>query len=354
MEKIYIVTAGCSFTQSNPLLINDKHFEKSTKYILKTDYQIKYPNFLAFELFKENIEFEIHNIGKGSAGNHVIKHLYKEKINELLNKGIDPNKIYSTIQLSGIYRPTHSGQDVKHIPDWEYDYLDANSLLPYNEKHDFKFLIDKHINNINDIINFSKEKNIKAKLFWGWSNFTKKELQARKLYDKFNEIDSNYLLNIKYDNKFDTHHNGLGVNTNYNILERVYNKITFNLKGYIVQGDEYGGMLECARQFREEDINVYCSNLDLHLNTYGNYLFYKNFYKFIFEDWNIIPKGLISIFDNNSVYNNLLNINIKICNEIYNDSLITNRNMYESSAYRHQKYLEYLNYFNEIDTINII
>jgi hypothetical protein len=354
MEKIYIVTAGCSFTESNKFITNEEWRENDMKQILKSDYQIKYPNFLALELFKQNIEFEIHNVGKGSAGNHVIKHLYKEKINELLNKGINPNKIYSTIQLSGIYRPTHSGSDVKHIPDWEYDYLDANSLLPYNEKHDFKFLIDKHIDNINDIINFAKEKNIKTKLFWGWSNFSKKELQMRRLYDKFNTIDSNYLLNLKYDNKFDTHHNGVGVNTNYNILQRVYNKITFNLKGYIIEGDEYGGMLECARLHREEDTHVYCSVDDLHLNTYGNYLFYKNFYKIIFENWNIIPKNLISIFDNNDVYNKFLNINIKICNEIYNDSVTINKDMHENSAYRHRKYLEYLKYFNEIESNNLI
>ena len=36
-------------------------------------------------------------------------------------------------------------------------------------------------------------------------------------------------------------------------------------------------MLECARQYRDENIDVYCSVDDLHLNTYGNYLFYKNF-----------------------------------------------------------------------------
>jgi hypothetical protein len=354
MDKIYIVTAGCSFTQSTKFIINNIWLERDIKHILKRDYQIKYPNFLALELFKQNIQFEIHNVGKGSAGNHVIKHLYKEKINELLNKGINSNQIYSTIQLSGIYRPTHSGRDVKHIPDWEYDYLDANSLLPYNEKHDFKFLIGKHIDNINDIINFAKEKNIKAKLFWGWSNFSKKELEHRKLYDKFNEIDSNYLLNLKYKPSFDTHHNGLGVNTNYNILQKVYNKITLNLKGYIIEGDEYGGMLECARLHRDEDTNVYSSVDDLHLNTYGNYLFYKNFYKIIFEDWNIIPKNLISIFDNGGLYTKFLNLNIKICNEIYSDSVTINKDMHEKSEYRHQKYLEYGKYFDEIDGNNII
>jgi hypothetical protein len=354
MDKIYIVTAGCSFTQSTRFIKNNDWLEREVKHILKGDYQIKYPNFLALELFKQNIEFEIHNVGKGSAGNHVIKHLYKEKINQLLDKGINANQIYSTIQLSGIYRPTRSGEDVKHIPDWEYDYLDANSLLPYNEKHDFKFLIGKHIDNINDIINFAKEKNIKTKLFWGWSNFSKKELEMRKLYDKFNEIDSNYLLNIKYDNKFDTHHNGLGVNTTYNFLKEIFNSITGIKKGYLVEGGEIGGMLECARQYRDENIDVYCSVDDLHLNTYGNYLFYKNFYKNIFEDWNIIPKNLTSIFDNDSVYNKFLNINIKICNEIYSDSVTIDKDMHENSTYRHKKYLKYLKYFNEIDGNNLI
>ena len=53
-----------------------------------------YQYFLIYELIKKCREFEFHNLGKGSAGNHVIFHNYKKRIQELLNKGINPKNIF--------------------------------------------------------------------------------------------------------------------------------------------------------------------------------------------------------------------------------------------------------------------
>ena len=51
------------------------------------------------ELIKKGIPFEYYNEGKGSAGNHVIFHNYKKRIQELLNKGINPKNIYGSTKL---------------------------------------------------------------------------------------------------------------------------------------------------------------------------------------------------------------------------------------------------------------
>jgi hypothetical protein len=100
MDKIYIITAGDSFTDSHmPFISSDNsntylglHDKlNNPKELCTPDYSFKYPYHLIYELWQMGIEFEYFNIGKGSAGNHVIFHRYKQKVKELLELVIKKN-----------------------------------------------------------------------------------------------------------------------------------------------------------------------------------------------------------------------------------------------------------------------
>ena len=81
-----------------------------------------YPNYpIKYRIFiQKQIPFEYHNVGVGSAGNHVITHRYRKKIKELIDKGINPKNICGTIQLSGLARATDPVYEVEFdLPNQE-------------------------------------------------------------------------------------------------------------------------------------------------------------------------------------------------------------------------------------------
>jgi hypothetical protein len=338
MEKIYIVTSGCSFTDSHIRESSNKKntilrsfFEHPLKHDVVTNQSYRYQNFLTYELYKKNIEFEHYNVAMGSAGNHIIKNLYFEKINELLNNNINPDQIYGTIQLSGLYRPTDCADGFKKYNEWIYDYFESNL---FNEKSNYKNLLEKHIDNINDIISFSKEKNIKTKIFWGWANFTKTELKEYDVYEKFENIDKDYLINFDFNENYDT---AMTTPTNgFNWLTKQFNKI-LNKDVWKIEADKYGGMMEIVREFKNENQYVYMTEWDVHLNSTGNYLFYKNFYRKLFENWNILSNDCL--YDNPK-YKTHLEKTFEICSLHYIDS-INNKPNFENNLYQDKKRSEY-------------
>jgi hypothetical protein len=285
MKKIYIVTAGCSFTQSGHKLYNiSKNKRTDTTFtsnnLSSVGNVIKYIDYLIYELNDNNIDVEIHNIAEGSIGNHIIFHLYKEKINELLSLGINPHQIYSTIQLTSIARPTICLLDseyLKKIPNYEYDYIDnIHNLKTYNT------LLVNHIDNIENIINFNLINKIENfKLFFGWATYFKDELINADLYEKLKSFNK-HLLYIKYSDKPDI------LNKNPTTRLKLISIFKDSIQLKVVKGDEFGGMTEMCREYTNYDDYFYCSYDDSHLNGLGNYIFYSNFYRNLFVEWNIL------------------------------------------------------------------
>ena len=186
MEKIYIVTAGDSFTDSHmPFISSDDRNtylglqDKLTNYIemCGPDYSLRYQYFLINELWERNVSFEFYNLGKGSAGNHVITHNYRKKVKELLDSGVNPKHIYGTLQLSGLVRQTDPIYEIEfdlpNVEGKEWDYI--NNMNPTVST--YKNVLEAHISNIENIIEWNKQNGIEHfNIFFGWAVYYSNEL----------------------------------------------------------------------------------------------------------------------------------------------------------------------------------
>lgn len=300
MEKIYIVTAGDSFTDSHmPVITTD---DRNTQYglyhklvtqreeLLAPDYALKYQYYLIYELIEKRKPFDFYNVGKGSAGNHVIVNYYKNKINELLENGVDPKKIYGTIQLSGLCRSTDPTYDIefdlKNVPGGEWDYI--NDI--HKTSSNYAEVLKKHIENIENVISWNKDRGIENfKIFFGWAVYFEDELREFDLLQRFENIDKNYLYLHTYPESNDI------FRSNCVGYKKLLSEI-FGDKGFKIAGGKYGGMTEIAKENCEDNNQPYVSFFDQHLNTFGNYTFYKKFYRDLFVKWGVID-------DNNEIEN---------------------------------------------------
>lgn len=289
MNKIYIVTAGCSFTDgyfrykdSNKISENwlNDLFKKQNYWAVNQI--IKYNYFLLMDLLFEKQNFKIINVGRGSAGNHVIKNTYQFQIQKLLDRGIKPENIIGTIQLSGMVR------GYIHNPPWYY-YNGIENDYPINLDYDgiqHKEIISNHIDNIKDIIDFNKNRNInKFKIFFGWSIFFKKELERYNLYNKMMELDINYLHYIKYEAEWDRQE-WVCAGTK-NVIKNILGGLQHKHSLWIA-GDEFGGMTDYLRSVFTDNEPYYISKQDAHLNTLGNYQYYNDIYKKWFIEWGMV------------------------------------------------------------------
>lgn len=294
MEKIYIVTAGDSFTDSHmPYITTDQtdtfggildKFNNPIE-LCSPDYAFKYPYYLAYELWKKGVEFEYFNIGKGSAGNHVIVHRYKQKINELLQKGVNPKNIYGTIQLSGLVRTTQPVYeielDLKNVEGSEWDYVDT--LHP--ESNEYKLVLEAHINNIENVINWNKEIGIEHfNIYFGWAIFFEDELIKYGLKERFESIDTNYFTYFNYKERQDV------MESNCAGIKQVIKKIFGIKEEYIIKAGEYGGMTEFVIDNTDDNQKYYMSHYDAHLNTYGNYKWYSEFFRKLYVQWGVLDQ----------------------------------------------------------------
>lgn len=292
MEKIYIVTAGDSFTDSHmPFISSDDNTtyfglnDKLTNYkeMCGPDYALKYQYFLINELYESGVNFDYYNVGKGSSGNHVITHNYRKKIQSLLDKGIDPKNIYGTIQLSGLVRQTDPLYDIEfdlpNVDGAEWDYINNmnSTVSTYNE------VLEAHISNIENIIQWNKDKGIEHfNMFFGWAVYYEDELNEYGLKERFDAIDTNYFFRYEYKEASD-------VLTNTCVGTKKVLKTIFGIKEkYIIAAGKYGGMTEIIRDNTNENEYFYIAKWDPHLNTFGNYIFYKHYYRKLFQNWNII------------------------------------------------------------------
>ena len=295
MEKIYIVTSGDSFTDSHmPFISSDNSntylglHDKLTYHreMCGPDYSLRYQYFLINELWESGVNFDYYNLGKGSAGNHVITHNYRKKIQELLDKGIDPKNIYGTIQLSGLVRATNPIYEIEfdlpNVDGAEWDYI--NNMNP--TVSNYKDVLEAHIANLENIIQWNKDKGIEHfNMFFGWAVYYEDELQEYGLKERFDAIDSNYFFRYEYKESPD-------VITNTCVGTKQILKTLLGIQDtYIIKSGKYGGMTEIIRDNVNTEEYFYVAKWDPHLNTFGNYTFYKHYYRKLFENWKILDKN---------------------------------------------------------------
>jgi hypothetical protein len=322
MEKIYIVTAGDSFTDSHmPYITTDGQHTfggimdkfNNPKELCRPDYAFKYPYYLVYELWKNGVEFEYFNIGKGSAGNHVIVHRYKQKVNELLQKGVNPKNIYGTIQLSGLVRSTHPVYEIEfdlpNVDGAEWDYI--NNMNP--TVSNYKDVLEAHILNLENIIQWNKDNNITHfNMFFGWAIFYEDELVKYELKERFELIDKNYFTYFDYKERIDVmKYNCAGV-------KQVLKTIFGFKEEYLIQSGKYGGMTEFVADKTDDSQKYYISHYDSHLNTYGNYKWYIEYFRKLYVKWGVLTEN--NLIEENEKLNKILNIIFKVNTDCFIDS----------------------------------
>ena len=344
MDKIYIVTAGDSFTDSHVQFVDTdnsqtvfdvvKMFNEKIG-LCAPNYMMKYQLFLLKELIDKGIEFEYYNVGKGSSGNHVITHRYRKQINELLDRGIDPKKIYGTLQLSGLVRPTNPVYEIEfdlpNVEGGEWDYL--NNV----DEHTFEYknILEAHLTNMENIIKFNVDNGItNFKMFFGWNILFEDELIRYEVKERFKNIDTNYFFIFPYTEKEDfVSHNCSG---NKRLLQKL-----FGIKPkYFAPAGEYGGMNEFVREHCNEGEYWYGAYNDPHLNTFGNWIWYTKFYRQLFQNWGLIDE-VNTIKTNTKTYNilqTIFQINFQTFIDSYDFDFSNNEICIEKQSEYYKKY----------------
>ena len=215
----HIIVAGDSFSYYTNELKNTKTPEQ----IINID-NSNWFHFLEDEYRENNIKYKFYYLGRPSAGNHYIIDRTKNKIEELLQKGIDANSIYCGIQFTYFFRNILSMDKTKMITkELQDDYFDLEK--PILNKFEY---IKKSLNDINDLANFIKEKKILFNFFFQqniFKHFGIKEIKVESDIDNIKEyflsndnskldgILENYLnknsdnLYSAYISKYDLHFN---------------------------------------------------------------------------------------------------------------------------------------------------
>ena len=339
MDKIHIVTAGDSFTDSHmPFISSDDcttylglHDKLTTPIeMCAVDYSMKYQYFLINELYESGVNFDYYNIGRGSSGNHVITHNYRKKIQQLLAKGVEPTNIYGTIQLSGLVRQTDPIYDIEfdlpNVDGAEWDYI--NNMNP--TVSNYKDVLEAHILNIENIIQWNKDKGIEHfNMFFGWAVYYEDELNEYGLKERFDAIDKKYFYTYEYKESNDV------MKQSCVGAKKILKEIFGINEQYIIAADKYGGMTEIVRDNTTENQYFYIAKWDPHLNTFGNYIFYKNYYRKLFENWNILSSE--NFIENVHLKWETFKRIFEINNEVFLDSYTNNFNKLPQNEYEVEK-----------------
>jgi hypothetical protein len=283
------------------------------KELCRPDYSFKYQYHLIYELWQMGIQFEYFNVGKGSAGNHVIFHRYKQKVKELLQKGVNPNNIYGTLQLSGLVRSTHPVYEIEfdlpNVEGAEWDYID--NLNPTVNL--YKDVLEAHVSNLENIIQWNKDNGIEHfNMFFGWAVFYEEELIQYNLKERFELIDKKYFTYFDYKERVDVmKHTCVGVKQ---VLKTI-----FGIKEeYIIQSGKYGGMTEFVADRTIDSQRYYITHYDAHLNTYGNYKWYVEYFRNLYVQWGILNE--VNLIEQNKKLNNILHKIFNVNTDCFIDS----------------------------------
>lgn len=300
-----IILAGCSFSDTGlrfpkePILPKNINFNNEFMNIGGLPGEAKHQHFIEIELNKQNKQhsIELYNVARGSFGNHVITHTFKEKVNDILDK--KPNsKIVGIVQLSSLLR-ADSVQVEINTQDFPFDY--ENPFLK-QKIYSLETFYEKHLDNIIDLKEFCDSKGIEVLVYFGWANFFSNYfIQYPKLIDKLNKV-KEIVTFIQYDASVDEC-------ANYCAGPKpMHSKHTQNIDGseielYKTEGDLYGGLAEYAR-LKLDIGNRYISWFDSHPSTAAHFVWYKD----------IIRPFLVKtgVFDTDSIFPTNVEDNLKV------------------------------------------
>ena len=275
---------GCSFTES-PKLPYTPLSDKFDIELYSMHCQVTKPisGFLEFDVaYNNQTDFRINNYGKGSFGNFTIKNVISNKVHKL-NKA---DKNLAIVQLSALLRTEHSWQGIQD-KDRYYDDTENVFDIDFNEVRPDYFVegvlsmnefYQKHLNNLNNIIELLKDNYDDYIIFFGWDISTPDfDLIANEsnLYDIIKLYPYEYSLSkIEYFENMDS----------YNYLDKTYKGMR-------------GGLLEYSSNKLPEEIR-YVSEKDHHPSYFSNKIFYVDVIKpFIQKHTNIDN----TYFDENKV-----------------------------------------------------
>lgn len=272
-----IVLAGCSFSDTGlrfpkePILVKSINFDNELMDIGGLPGEAKNQHFIEIELNKQNKQHDIklYNVARGSFGNHVITHKFKEKINDILEK-TPSAKIVGIVQLSSLLR-ADSVQVEIDTKDFPFDY--ENPFLK-QKIYSLETFYEKHLDNIIDLKKFCDSKNIEVLIYFGWANFYSDYFSTYpNLNYKLNKV-KEIVTFIEYGEHEDECANYCAGPKN--IKSKSFKNIDGNeIEIYKLGADKFGGIAEYSRE-KLEIGNRYISWFDAHPSTAAHFIWYKD------------------------------------------------------------------------------
>lgn len=272
-----IVLAGCSFSDTGlrfpkePVIIRNISFDNEFMDVGGLPGEAKNQHFIEIELDKQGKRKDItlYNVARGSFGNHVIVHTFKEKVTDILNK--NPNaKIVGIVQLSALLR-ADSVQVEINTKDFPFDY--ENPFLK-QKIYSMETFYGKHLDNIIDLKEFCDKKGIPVLVYFGWANlFSNYFSQYPKLIEKINKV-KEIVTFAEYDNHEDECANYCAGPKN--IISKRIDRFEGNeIELYTIGKDKFGGLVDYAKT-KIEIGSRYISWFDAHPSTQSHWIWYKD------------------------------------------------------------------------------
>ena len=184
-----IIFVGDSFSDDckRTDLLNLNYLRHITYDYLGSPGTVKPSTFFGLDIVNQNKkDFNVHTLGRGSYGNHVISKTLFDKVNEIRQESDE--KIYAVIQLSALVR---NGIDIRkniqeiNIDEFPYDYIPDKEIMGHK---DMKDVFNVHFDNIENIDRFCKENNVETLIFFGWSVIYDYDIVSFNLHDRIEKI----------------------------------------------------------------------------------------------------------------------------------------------------------------------
>lgn len=256
---------GCSFTEAPMWEMLPKVGEFNLPlYSQHTQTTKPVSNFLEFDLAYNNItDYKVNNFGGGSFGNHFIKEVIKNRVNE-----IDKTKDnIAIVQLSALLRNPHSFETVftsqySPLTKIEKYNITCFNVKPENVRNDYFVEFDNmedyyksHIKNIQEMIEVLDENYKKYYIHFGWDVSTRDFEKLWEVSDLKSVVNS-----WKYEFPL--------VNLAYFENQEKYNRIDKKASG------KFGGMLEYSANKLDESLRYVHIKDDHHPSYFSNKIFY--------------------------------------------------------------------------------
>lgn len=168
-EKHYVVTGGDSFSYETTKV--QKHVTTPIDLINTTN--MSYFHHMEVDFTRNGINSKFYNLGWPSAGNHYILYTVKQKVDELIDEGINPNNIWCFVQCTYFMRNLESLDATKMNTDlFKTDYYDMMEI--YSDEQLISIVM-KNLNEIENTAKYFESLNINFKFFFHQDCFSLKE-----------------------------------------------------------------------------------------------------------------------------------------------------------------------------------